>query len=222
MTNNIEQSKLSSPKWMSLIRCTKNLLSCTCWPFKKYLLWRNVLSILLSFSLFHVWIGWFVLLLLSCKSLFVFNIFWMLNPYWMYDLQKISVLLWVFFSAFKKHLLSCVRSCCDFCRITGDLSLWSTDHIVAPHELGCPESRGIFVPPPDIKPMSSALKGRYLTTGPPVWSFYSWPGNRGPTECGSTHEATSGMSSWDRPHPELRPEGREPLQTKQGDRKSVV
>lgn len=110
MTNNIEQSKLSSPKWMSLIRCTKNLLSCTCWPFKKYLLWRNVLSILLSFSLFHVWIGWFVLLLLSCKSLFVFNIFWMLNPYWMYDLQKISVLLWVFFSAFKKHLLSCVRS----------------------------------------------------------------------------------------------------------------
>src|SRR5574337_657635 len=26
------------------------------------------------------------------------------------------------------------------------------------------------------------------------------PGNRGPTECGTTHEATSGMSSWDRPH----------------------
>src|SRR5574337_446632 len=37
------------------------------------------------------------------------------------------------------------------------------------------------------------------------------PGNRGPTECGTTHEATSGMSSWDRPHPEVRPEGREPL-----------
>ena len=40
------------------------------------------------------------------------------------------------------------------------------------------------------------------------------PGNRGPSECGTTHEATSGMSSWDRPHPEVRPEGREPLPDK--------
>ena len=102
MTNNIEQSKLSSPKWVSLIQCTKNLLSCTCWPFKKYLLWRNVLWILLSFFPSHFWIGGFVLLLLSCKSLFAFNIFWMLNPYWMHDLQKLPVLLWVFFSVFKK------------------------------------------------------------------------------------------------------------------------
>src|SRR5574339_670727 len=37
------------------------------------------------------------------------------------------------------------------------------------------------------------------------------PGNRGASQRGSTHEATSGMSSRDRPHPEVRPEGREPL-----------
>ena len=38
-----------------------------------------------------------------------------------------------------------------------------------------------------------------------------------PTECGTTHEATSGMSSWDRPHPEVRPEGRETLPDKAGE-----
>ncbi len=43
------------------------------------------------------------------------------------------------------------------------------------------------------------------------------PGNRGPTECGTTHEATSGMSSWDRLHPEVRPEVREPLPDKAGE-----
>ena len=43
------------------------------------------------------------------------------------------------------------------------------------------------------------------------------PGNRGASQCGSTHEATSGMSSWARPHPEVRPEGREPLPDKAGE-----
>src|SRR5574341_777909 len=43
------------------------------------------------------------------------------------------------------------------------------------------------------------------------------PGNRGASQRGSTHEATSGMSSWDRPHPEVRPEGREPLPDKAGE-----
>ena len=37
------------------------------------------------------------------------------------------------------------------------------------------------------------------------------PGNRGPSECGTTHEATSRISSCDWPHPEVRREGREPL-----------
>ena len=40
------------------------------------------------------------------------------------------------------------------------------------------------------------------------------PGNRGPSECGTTHEATSGMSSGDRPHPEVRPQGRKPFPEK--------
>src|SRR5574340_698494 len=39
------------------------------------------------------------------------------------------------------------------------------------------------------------------------------PGNRGPTECGTTHEATSGMSSCDR-------KVGNPFQTKQGSRPS--
>src|SRR5574337_1908619 len=43
------------------------------------------------------------------------------------------------------------------------------------------------------------------------------PGNQGASQCGSTHEATSGMSSLDRPHPEVRPEGREPLPDKAGE-----
>ena len=43
------------------------------------------------------------------------------------------------------------------------------------------------------------------------------PGNRGASQYGSTHEATSGMSSLDRPHPEVRPEGREPLPDKAGE-----
>ena len=42
-------------------------------------------------------------------------------------------------------------------------------------------------------------------------------GNRGASQCGSPHEATSGMASWDRPHPEVRPEGREPLPDKAGE-----
>ena len=46
------------------------------------------------------------------------------------------------------------------------------------------------------------------------------PGNHGALQCGSSHEATSGMSSRDWPHPEVRPEGREPLPDKAGSRPS--
>ena len=48
--------------------------------------------------------------------------------------------------------------------------------------------------------------------------FKSVPENWGLSACGTTHEATSRISSGDRPHPEVRREGREPLQTKQGNR----
>ena len=44
----------------------------------------------------------------------------------------------------------------------------------------------------------------------------SRPGNRGLSDCGTTHEAMSRTSSWDRPHPEVRPEGREPLADREG------
>ena len=79
------------------------------------------------------------------------------------------------FQFFKNIYLAVSGLGCDFCCIMRDLSLRSTDHLVAARELGCPESRGIFVPRPDIKSMSSALKGRFLTTGPPekFLSFYS-------------------------------------------------
>ena len=52
-------------------------------------------------------------------------------------------------------------------------------------------------------------------SGPRVL-FKSVPENWGLSACGTTHEATSRISSGDRPHPEVRREGREPLQTKQG------
>ena len=45
----------------------------------------------------------------------------------------------------------------------------------------------------------------------------SGPGHRTPSECGTTREATSQIFSWDRSHPEVRREGREPLPDKAGE-----
>ena len=42
-----------------------------------------------------------------------------------------------------------------------------TGSVVVAHRLSCPETRGIFIPRPGIKSMSSALLGGFLTTGPP-------------------------------------------------------
>ena len=42
--------------------------------------------------------------------------------------------------------------------------------------------------------------------------FKSVPENWGLSACGTTHEATSRISSGYRPHPEVRREGREPVQ----------
>ena len=39
--------------------------------------------------------------------------------------------------------------------------------VVAMHGLSCPTACGILVPQPGIKPASSALEGRFLTTGSP-------------------------------------------------------
>ena len=37
--------------------------------------------------------------------------------------------------------------------------------------LGCPAACGVLIPRPGIKPASLALKGRFLTTGPPGKSW---------------------------------------------------
>ena len=39
--------------------------------------------------------------------------------------------------------------------------------MVVAHGFSCPEACGILVPRPGIKPMSPALAGGFLTTGPP-------------------------------------------------------
>ena len=39
--------------------------------------------------------------------------------------------------------------------------------LVAAHRLSCPTACRILVPCPGIEPMSPALEGRFLTTGPP-------------------------------------------------------
>ena len=61
----------------------------------------------------------------------------------------------------------------DFRCIVQDLSLWLTDSLVAACWLSFSEERGILVPRPGIEPASPALRGRFLTTGPPGKSgFY--------------------------------------------------
>ena len=58
-----------------------------------------------------------------------------------------------------------------------DLSLWhvgSRAHssVVARQGPSCPKACGILVPQPGNKPASPALKGSFLTTGPPGKSLY--------------------------------------------------
>ena len=44
--------------------------------------------------------------------------------------------------------------------------------VVAVHGLHCPTACGILVPQSGIKPISPALEGRFLTTGPPRKSLF--------------------------------------------------
>ena len=46
------------------------------------------------------------------------------------------------------------------------LLLWHMDSPVVAHRLSCSEASGTLVPWPRIEPMSSALEGGFLTTGP--------------------------------------------------------
>ena len=60
----------------------------------------------------------------------------------------------------------------------GDCLLGSQFSLVVAHRLGCPMAGGTLVPRLGIKPMSPALEGRFLTTGPPRKSpricFIKW------------------------------------------------
>ena len=51
------------------------------------------------------------------------------------------------------------------------LSLEGTDFLVVVPGLSCSAACGILVPRSGIEPMSPALQGRFLTTGPPVKSL---------------------------------------------------
>ena len=55
------------------------------------------------------------------------------------------------------------------CRIfhCGTQALELAGSVVAAHRLSCPTACGILIPQPGIKPMSPALEGGFLTTGPP-------------------------------------------------------
>ena len=47
---------------------------------------------------------------------------------------------------------------------------WAPEHVgsvVVAHGLSCPAACGILVPRPGTEPASSALEGRFFTTGPP-------------------------------------------------------
>ena len=50
------------------------------------------------------------------------------------------------------------------------LLLWHMGSVVVVHGLSCPVACGILVPGSGIKPVSPALEGRFLITGPPVKS----------------------------------------------------
>ena len=47
------------------------------------------------------------------------------------------------------------------------LELWHTCSVVVAGGFSCPQACGILVPQPGIEPVSPALQGGYLTTGPP-------------------------------------------------------
>ena len=53
-----------------------------------------------------------------------------------------------------------------------DLSWWHAGLVVATCRPSCPTACGTFVLSPGIEPVSSALQGRVLTTGPPGKSLF--------------------------------------------------
>ena len=67
----------------------------------------------------------------------------------------------------------------------------SMGSVVAVHRLSCPKACGILVPRPGIEPMSPALAGEFLTTGPPGKSCLHFLIRGG--RCGSTSSGRVGF-----------------------------
>ena len=84
----------------------------------------------------------------------LWSVLFIVYIFWQY-IFKINSLLHVCLAALG---LSCV---------VWDISLWFTDCLWFCVQGSCPLACGIFVPGSGIEPMSSALQGRFLTTGPP-------------------------------------------------------
>ena len=83
-----------------------------------------------------------------------------------------------FINTFKKIYVYIYRLHWVFCAtwdlhwVMWDLSLKQVDSLVVTqssrvHELSCPVACGILVPQLRLEPLSPALQGRFLTTGPP-------------------------------------------------------
>ena len=56
----------------------------------------------------------------------------------------------------------------------GEWALWHVGSAAVGHGLSCPMARGILAPGPGIEPVSTALAGGFLTTGPPEKSLRQW------------------------------------------------
>ena len=116
-----------------------SIFSCICWP-SVCLSWRSVYSGPLTIFYFILLVYIFILAELSlCFSA------------WAFSNCTSQGLLWLQCAAF-----SCYRA----------WTLECTGSVVAMHGLSCPMACGILVPQPEIEPISPALEGEFLTTGP--------------------------------------------------------
>ena len=59
----------------------------------------------------------------------------------------------------------------DLCWVMQTLQLWHKRSVVEVHGLSCSVACGILVPHPEVKPISPALQGGFLTTAPPGTSL---------------------------------------------------
>ena len=80
-------------------------------------------------------------------------------------------LFFFFYNTFKKYLFiylaaSALSCSTHLCCVMRDLSLWHVDSVVAASGLSCSVAYGILVPWPGMEPVSLALEGGFLTTGP--------------------------------------------------------